>query len=80
MMELKTVLDSGFYKIKDFVNRNLDSVLSCILGSKAHDGFPYMGMITRLERRKLCWGVDKEREKVIQLARLKDQLNFWYPW
>ena len=49
-MELKTVLDSGFYKIKDFVNRNLDSgfsslvgfpisVLSCILDStrKAHD-------------------------------------------
>lgn len=92
-MELKTVLDSGFYKIKDFVNRNLDSgfsslvgfpisVLSCILDStrKAHDGFPYMGMITRLELRKLCWGVDKEREKAIQLARLTDQLNFWYPW
>ena len=85
-MELKTVLDSGFYKIKDFVNRNLYSgfsslvgfpisVLSCILDStrKAHDGFPYMGMITRLERRKLCWGVDKEREKAIQLARLTDQ-------
>lgn len=90
-MELKTVLDSGFYKINDFVNRNLDSgvsslvgfpisVLSCILDSKAHDGFPYMGMITRLELRKLCWGVDKEREKAIQLARLTDQLNFWYPW
>lgn len=90
-MELKTVLDSGFYKINDFVNRNLDSgfsslvgfpisVLSCILDSKAHDGFPYMGMITRYERRKLCWGLDKEREKAIQLARLTDQLSFWYPW
>ena len=22
----------------------------------------------------------REREKVIQLARLTDQLNFWYPW
>ena len=65
MMELKTVLDFGFYKINDFVNRNLDSgvsslvgfpisVLSCILDYKAHDGFPYMGMITRLELRKLC--------------------------
>lgn len=58
MMELKTVWDFGFYKINDFVNRNLDSgfsslvgfpisVLSCILDYKAHDGFAYMGMITR---------------------------------
>ena len=32
MMELKTVLDFGFYKINDFVNRNLDSGVSSLVG------------------------------------------------